>query len=351
MPDSIHLPPVDVLRIVDAEANRAGEGLRVVEDYVRFVLDDRHLTEQVKQLRHDLEAALRPMAMADRLAARESLADVGADISTRSESDRTDAASVAAASFKRTQQALRALEEYTKLVDTTAARQVESLRYRFYTLERAAVIAADAIARLADARLYVLVDGQSTEAEFVRLIETLVAAGVDAIQLRDKRLVDRELLNRARQLRALTSGSSTLFVMNDRPDLAALSRADGVHVGQDDSSVKNARSIVGTKMLIGVSTHSIEQARKAVLDGANYIGIGPAFPSGTKSFDEFVGAALLGQVAVEIRLPTFAIGGITRENLPQVLAAGIDRVAVSGAVVKAADITAGVRSFQTLLGR
>ena len=100
--------------------------------------------------------------------------------------------------------------------------------------------------------------------------------------------------------------------------------------------MKDARAIVGTRMLIGVSTHNIEQARAAVLDGANYLGAGPTFPSQTKAFDEFAGLDYLREVAAEIRLPTFAIGGITADNLPDVLATGITRVAV-GAAVTAAD--------------
>ena len=111
--------------------------------------------------------------------------------------------------------------------------------------------------------------------------------------------------------------------------------ADGVHLGQDDASVKDARSIVGPRKLIGVSTHSIEQARAAVLDGANYLGVGPTFPSTTKSFDAFPGISLLQQVSAEIRLPAFAIGGINPDNLPQVLAAGFTRAAVSSAVTGA----------------
>ena len=125
--------------------------------------------------------------------------------------------------------------------------------------------------------------------------------------------------------------------MNDRPDLAVLARANGVHVGQTELSVKDARSIVGPDMLVGVSTRSIEQARQAVLDGANYIGVGPTFPSNTKRFEQFPGVELLRAVAEEIRLPAFAIGGIDRENVAEVLAAGFTRIAVSGAIAAAAD--------------
>ena len=334
-----------ILRILDAEANRAAEGLRVVEDYVRFVLDDRHLTRRVKQLRHDLVAALQKLDPGDRLSARQSEADVGATISTPAEASRWDAACVAAASFKRLQQALRSLEEYAKLVDVQLAAAIEPLRYQAYTLERAVGITADAIERLAGARLYVLVDGRSDETAFAKLIETLVSAGVHILQLRDKNLSDAQLLKRARRLRELTRGTQSQFIMNDRPDLAVLADADGVHVGQDELSVKDARQIVGPKALVGVSTHSIEQARQAVIDGANYIGVGPTFPSSTKSFQAFTGLDLLKAVAAEIRLPAFAIGGITQDNLPQVLATGIARVAVGAATTEMADPQGAAREM------
>ena len=138
-------------------------------------------------------------------------------------------------------------------------------------------------------------------------------------------------------------------MINDRPDLAALIAADGVHVGQEELSVKDVRSMVGPDVLIGVSTHSIEQARQAVLDGANYIGVGPTFPSGTKRFEHFPGVELLRAVAAEIRLPAFAIGGITRANLDQVKSAGFRRAAVSGAIVGAEDPVQAAKEIKAVL--
>jgi thiamine-phosphate pyrophosphorylase len=198
--------------------------------------------------------------------------------------------------------------------------------------------------------LYVLLDSRDSPEEFVRLAEQLVQARVHIIQLRAKNLNDRDLLARARQLRQLTRGTGTLFIMNDRPDLAVLAKADGVHVGQEELSVSEARRIVGPEMLIGVSTHNIEQARQAVLEGADYIGLGPTFPSGTKTFSHFPGLDFLRQAAAEIRLPAFAIGGITRENLAQVMETGIRRVAVSSAVLNADDPTEAARWFLQALG-
>jgi thiamine-phosphate pyrophosphorylase len=132
--------------------------------------------------------------------------------------------------------------------------------------------------------------------------------------------------------------------------LAVLSRADGVHVGQDELSVKDARTVVGPQAIIGVSTHSIDQARQAVLDGANYIGVGPTFPSETKQFDRFPGVELLGDVAAEIRLPAFAIGGIRLDNLPQVLETGVRRVAIGAAIANAKPPEAAAREFLAAIG-
>ena len=350
---------IRVLRVIDAAANRAREGLRAVEDYVRFVLDDGHLTGRCKQLRHDLAATLGQVSTEHRLAARETQADVGTTLATPSEGRREGTAGVLTANFTRVQEALRSLEEFGKLLDpdqlweasptATLAAELKQLRYRAYTLHRAVEITRTSLLRLDQARLCVLIDGRSTAGEFERLAVSLVEAGVQVIQLRDKALDDRPLLKRARLLRGLTSRSNTLFIMNDRPDLAVLSRADGVHLGQEELAVKDARTIVGPDALIGVSTHTIEQARQAVLDGANYLGVGPTFPSGTKRFERFPGLELLRAVAEEIRLPAFAIGGICRANLDEVLAAGFTRIAVSEAVASAEDPAAAVRELLAAL--
>lgn len=340
---------VGLLRILDAAANRAREGLRVVEDYTRFVLDDRHLTQQLKNLRHRLTAALAAIPLHDRLAARETQADVGTSLVTPGEQQRSDGQQVLWANFGRLQEALRSLEEFSKVDYGPSAAEFEQVRYQTYTLQRTITATTAGMARLAAARLYVLVDGRATPEEFEALAAALVAAAVDVIQLRDKGLGDRALLARARRLRELTAGSRTLFIVNDRPDLAVLAGADGVHVGQDELTVKDARTIVGLRRLVGVSTHSLEQARQAVLDGADYIGVGPTFPSATKSFPHFPGLELVRAVAAEIRLPAFAIGGITAANVAGVLAAGMPRVAVSGAISGVADPAAAARELIHIL--
>ena len=346
-------PPdrVSVMRIVDAAANRASEGLRVIEDYLRFVLDDRHLTSQCKGIRHELTAALEAIETHERHAARETQADVGTQLSVPAEQARRDALAVAEANFKRVEQSLRSLEEYSKILRPKTAATLEQLRYRVYTLERATTITERSIERLADAKLYVLTDACSSAEALNELAAGLVAVGVDIIQLRDKTLADRELVERARRLRALTLGTRTLLIMNDRPDLAVRCGADGVHVGQEDLAVRDVRRILGSDGLIGVSTHSIEQARAAVFDGADYIGVGPTFPSGTKDFSQFAGPELIRSVSAEIRLPAFAIGGITLDNLPRVVEAGATRVAGGGAITSASDPRLAARNLLAALKR
>jgi thiamine-phosphate pyrophosphorylase len=250
------------------------------------------------------------------------------------------------------------LAEYGKLIDRDFAERVESLRYSVYTLEKAIDVGRSSRERLEGIKLCVLLSGGNSAGQFHRLVDSLVEAGVGMIQLREKGLHDRELVERARLLVSVTrrqppalpgvSGyirNSTLAIINDRADIAAAVGADGVHLGQDDLSVKDARAIVGTRALIGISTHNIDQARTAVLDGANYLGAGPTFVSRTKNFDDFAGLEYLRVVSSEIRLPTFAIGGISPENLPEVIGAGVSRVAVSSAVVGEKDPPGAAREF------
>ncbi len=336
-------------RILDANLNRGLEGLRVVEEYLRFALDDAHLAAECKQLRHDLADSVGQLP-ADLLhAARDVLGDVGTTIGTDSEYRRADLAVVATANVKRVQQALRGLEEYAKVVAPQLAPVMEALRYRTYTLERSVTVLRSSLQRLASARLYVLIDGCESLSALRRLALELLDAGVDVLQLRDKRLSDRAVLERARALHALTRERDVLFIMNDRVDLAVLAGADGVHLGQEEVSVPDARRLIGPDAVIGVSTHCLDQARQAVKDGANYLGCGPTFASATKSFSQFAGLDFLRQVVREIRLPAFAIGGIDGGNVSQVCAAGFTRIAVSHGVLGAPDPAQAARDLRARL--
>lgn len=308
----------------------------MVEDYVRMVLDDRHLSKRLKQMRHQLaEAAAERFDTLELHAARNTVGDVGTTVSTAAENRREGVWQVAAAGFKRTEQALRTLEEYSKLFDTTFSAVCEKNRYALYTLEKAVDLSRVSQQQIAQRCLYFLLDRCASHDEYLSTIAMIREVAGTVIQLRDKTLSDNQLYEYAQQLVRETRQHDTLVIVNDRPDIAVAVGADGVHLGQDDLPVAAARKIVGPRKLIGVSTHNIDQARQAVLDGANYLGAGPTFPSTTKQFEEFPGLDYLREVAAEISLPTFAIGGIQLSNLEQVLATGITRVAVASAISSA----------------
>jgi len=200
-------------------------------------------------------------------------------------------------------------------------------------------------------RLYCIIDrGILAGRDPVQVAAAAILGGADCIQWRDKTGSDRIFLEVARRLRELTRRLHTIFVVNDRVAAALLSQADAVHLGQEDLPVKEVRSLVGEQMLIGRSTHSLTQAQAAEREGADYIGVGPVFPTPTKPDTPVVGVDLIRQVKPAIQIPWIAIGGIDLQTLPLVLSAGATRVAVVRAVTGASDPEAAARSLKKRMG-
>jgi thiamine-phosphate pyrophosphorylase len=328
---------MDTARLLDACANRAREALRVLEDYCRFVLDDAFLTRTLKETRHELASALAEFPPSLMLEARDTRHDVGVDVSLPSELRRDSLRDVVQANVKRLQEALRSLEECGKVHNPRLGQTLESLRYRAYTLERTLVLGVSSRQRLQDARLYVLLTGAHCAATLDWIVAEIAAAGAGIVQLREKDKNDRELLESARQMRQWTRKAGVLFIVNDRADIARLVEADGVHLGQDDLPVREARRILGPDALIGVSTHNMEQLHQAILDGANYVGVGPAFASTTKDFTDLAGLEFVRQALAETTLPAFVLGGINLQTIDKAIAAGARRIAVSAAIARADD--------------
>ena len=189
---------------------------------------------------------------------------------------------------------------------------------------------------LKDVRLYVLIEpGGRWPAE--ELLARAAQGGAQAFQLRAKTLPDHEVLKLARTLAQASRKHGVLFIVNDRPDIALLAEADGVHVGQEDLPAAAVRSLVDEEAIIGVSTHSRTQAEQAAAEPIDYIGVGPVFPSRTKQFEQLAGLTLVSEVCPHVRVPAFAIGGIDETNIGRVLEAGARRVAVCGAIASADD--------------
>lgn len=199
--------------------------------------------------------------------------------------------------------------------------------------------------RLANARLCVLVDGMDSAAACARQVASLAAAGAGLIQLRDKSLDDAALLERAIAAVAAARRHDALLVINDRPDIAVAAAADGVHLGEHDLPVLAARRVVGSSRIVGRTAHTIDEARAAACDAADYLGVGPCFPSDTKSFDTFAPREFLAAVSREVVLPAFAIGGILPERIAELRAIGLTRVAVASAVTRSSDPAAAVKAI------
>jgi thiamine-phosphate pyrophosphorylase len=337
----------NVLRLLDANLNRAREGLRVLEDYARFVRDDLALSERLKTVRHRLAAATRAID-AQTIAHRDTPGDVGTSYAINAALPRRELADVVTAAGKRVGEALRSVEEYLKTIDPAAAREVEGVRYLHYGIEQfIARSFGPKDARLAKMRLYVIV----TEAHcggrpWLDVVRAAIAGGADAIQLREKDLDAGDLVFRARQLVSVCRQHDVISIINDRADIALITDADGVHVGQGDLSARDARKLMGEKKIVGVSTHSIADARTAVSDSADYLGVGPVFPSATKPRDIAPGLAYAREVAAEIRIPAVAIAGITLENVAQVVVTGMKSIAVTSAVCAAPDVEAAARALK-----
>ncbi len=178
------------------------------------------------------------------------------------------------------------------------------------------------------------------------VVRAAIRGGAGCIQLRDKDLPKRELLREAYRLCDICAQSGVTFIINDHIDIALAVCADGVHLGQDDFPIREARRIVGPDFILGASTHSVEQALQAVEDGASYINVGPIFPTGTKKGHVTpVGPDLIRKVKHLVNLPMTTMGGINLNNVAEVVAAGADRVAVVSAVVGAEDVESAAREM------
>jgi thiamine-phosphate pyrophosphorylase len=203
---------------------------------------------------------------------------------------------------------------------------------------------------LKDCRLYGIVDLGYVRPEAVELMtRALVEGGVDILQLRAKKLAPAAVETLARQMHPITRDGGVPLVINDHPNVAAAVGSEGVHIGQDDGAIAETRAMVGPSCFVGRSTHSLAQARAAMAEGADYIGFGPLYATGTKPDYTPIGLDDIAEVHRFATTPVFCIGGVNLQTLPAVLAAGAQRVVIVSALLLAPDVRASVRSMRTLL--
>ncbi len=208
------------------------------------------------------------------------------------------------------------------------------------------IIKQNPLKSFSDVRLYVIISSGLAKKPILETLQEVIQGGADAVQLREKTMSDGEFLALAKEFRRITSQSKILFIVNDRAEIAKKVDADGLHIGQSDLTIHRARKIIGYDRILGVSTHTIVQARKAQLEGADYISVGPLFPTITKDYEPPVGLGYLKEVKREITIPFVAIGAINHENLNEILLAGGLRVAICSAIICSNDILQTTRSFK-----
>lgn len=339
------------VRLFDANANRAAEGLRTLEDVARFIYNDAFSARVVKESRHRLGELCGCVDRSARLLSRSTATDIGVVIKTQGELTREDWSRVVQAAVERVLQSLRCLEESAKLIVPMHAPEFEQLRYQAY--DRLATVElrlASPLQRIDLGSLYLLVDCQMPIDSFVSYLRQLSEAGVGVFQVRDKRADGGQLLQYSRAAMQTLHGTDSKLIVNDRVDIALASGAHGVHVGQEDLRLADVQQVDRQRrLLVGVSTHSVAQAVEATEAGADYIGCGPTFASNTKSFSEFVGVELIREVMQLVAVPAYAIGGIALDNVDAVIAAGGKAIAVSGAIHSATDPARTARELRQKL--
>lgn len=337
-----------VYRIVDANFNRAREAARVIEEFCRFALNSASLTERAKQLRHELSAAISKLDAGRLISSRDTLRDVGAGTTVDKQLTRSNLKDCFAAGCKRLTEALRALAEMTQILEPTVAETIEKLRFDAYALEKDIVLFGEPVEKFKRVKLYVIISS-SLPAEVIRLTQGCVAGGADCVQLRTKEAADDRFFALAVEFVQICKDGGVLSIINDRADIAVAAGADGVHLGQGDLPVEQARKLQLAPLIVGKSTHSLQQLRAACDEQPTYVSLGPVFSTATLPDAEAVGLDYVRQGVEKLAntgIGNVAIGGITLDHVEDVLKAGGGAIAVCSAVMESKDPAAACRALK-----
>lgn len=304
-----------MLRILDVNFNRCREGLRVVEELLRFYFES-PLFEKVKNIRHQLKDVEKNFAKSIILA-RDSQSDLGRK-SFSVENERENYKSVLSANFKRVQESLRALEEYLKLDNLNYSVLCKELRYQVYDLEKEVEVF---LCKNFALTLYLVTDSRQNSLSLAKVVEEAILGGVTIVQLREKHLSDKEIVEKGKKVKEVCKKHSIPFIIDDRADICKILDADGVHIGQNDISVQDLRELLGVEKIIGKSTHSIKQVKEALKEDVDYIAFGPLYKTPTKDYMP-VGLHLIDEVsalAKKALKPVVFIGGIGKDTILEVV--------------------------------
>lgn len=339
-----------IARLLDANLNRAREGLRVVEDWCRLGLQRPELVAQLKDYRQRL-GQCHPSTLKQ---ARHTASDPATGMAHQAQQERSTPQQVVAANCARVQEALRVLEEFGRHDPGELAATAAAIRYGLYDLETALLANQERHQALRQARLYLITQPAP---ELLGAVKTCLEAGLRLVQYREKSprggdggVTDHQRLRTATALRQLCWDHGALFIVNDRVDLALAVEADGVHLGQGDLPPLAARRLLGPERLIGRSTNCLDHLRQAIADGCDYVGVGPVQATPTKPGRPPVGLDYVRQATACSPIPCFAIGGVNPGNAHQAMESGAHGVAMVRALMEAPDPGAVTRQLLQGLG-
>jgi len=331
------IPQQTTLRIIDANLNRASEGLRVIEDIARLALNNVTLSERLKNMRHDMvefDLAVNSLL----IGSRDVDGDVGANL-VAPESLQKDLPLSAVANSRRVQESLRTLEELSRTLKISSIPEPETFRqFRFelYSIERkllSGLLREDKRKRIFG--LCAIIDTLALKGrKHLEVTEQVIKGGAKTIQLRDKVLSKKELFAIAMNIKKICSTHNILFIVNDYLDIALACSADGVHLGKNDLPTHVARRLLPIDMILGRSVNTVEQAVDAESEGADYIGLGSIYHTLSKEKAVVITPSRIAEVRKAVNIPIMAIGGINKDNALEVIDAGADSIAVISAILK-----------------
>jgi thiamine-phosphate pyrophosphorylase len=346
------VPPSNTLRIVDANINRLGEGLRVLEEIARFLLNDSALSSQLKAMRHELGQSVNINAIA-LLSQRNAGQDVGGP-ETPLPTGQPDVSALVRANARRVEESLRVLEELAKLPENSTlldSFKVQKARFAIYTIEKQLV---SSVLRTGKKQLihglYAIIDAEMLRGrDAIQTARQLIKGGARIIQLRNKTSSAAQILPVAHNLAALCRDSGVLFIVNDYLEIALEVNSDGLHLGQSDLPVTSARKHLPIDCILGHSVLNEKQAMLSQEAGADYVAVGAVFRTPTKTDAEIAGLAAIRKIRESVSIPVVAIGGINLNNIKEVVDAGADAIAMISAIIGQLDITSATRQLIDLI--
>jgi thiamine-phosphate pyrophosphorylase len=322
-----------IYQIIDANLDRAREGLRVIEDWARFGLGGDSFVAKIKNYRQILGKNHLEVYKQS----RNHIEDQCKGLTHQEQIKRRTPEQIISSNSGRVQEALRVIEEFSRLHNYELSRIASKIRYEIYTLEIdllriSKFKKSEEILKKND--LYVITDQKEN---LLEIIEEILIAGVKIIQHRFKKGTDKDHLKEAIQIQNLCKKYNSLFIINDRVDIALAVNADGIHLGQDDLDLKTARKLLGYSKIIGISANNEIDISNALQDGCDYIGIGPVFDTDTKKGRKPIGIEKIKKLTKDLNIPWFAIGGIKTKNISYLKSNGFKKVALVSQLMNSED--------------